>query len=90
MSTTYQTVELDRECLGTIIPGGQAIALHRGSTVLVTQTLGDSVTVQTELGYLVRLNPADSAALGLADAAGPTATAKLGRSRTHGRDVPDS
>ncbi|HEY9391394.1 MAG TPA: iron-sulfur cluster assembly protein [Mycobacteriales bacterium] len=75
MSTTYQTVELDRDCLGTVIPGGQPIALHRGETVLVTQTLGDSVTVQNEMGYLVRLSPADSAALGLADAPSPTAAA---------------
>lgn len=75
MSTTYRTVELDRECLATVIPGGQPLALHAGETVLVTQTLGDSVTVQTEHGYLVRLSPADSTALGLADAPSPAAVA---------------
>lgn len=75
MTATYQTVELDRNCTATVIPGGQPIELHRGDTVLVTQTLGDSVTVQTRLGYLVRLNPADSAAMGLADAPSPAPTA---------------
>lgn len=39
--------------------------LQRGEQVVVTQTLGGSVTVQTEMGYLVRINAEDSAALGL-------------------------
>lgn len=69
MSSNRHTLELDRDCVVTVIPGGQQIALRAGETVLVTQTLGDSVTVQTELGYLVRLNPEDSAALGLTDPA---------------------
>jgi probable FeS assembly SUF system protein SufT len=72
MSATHRSVDLDRECVATLIPGGQAIALHEGESVLVTQTLGDSVTVQTADGYLVRLSPADSAALGLADVPSPT------------------
>ncbi|HEY5335728.1 MAG TPA: iron-sulfur cluster assembly protein [Mycobacteriales bacterium] len=74
MSPTYETVTLDRECRATVIPGGQPMVLHPGEAVVVTQTLGDSVTVQTQRGYLVRLNPADSAALGLADAPRPAAT----------------
>ena len=72
MAATYQTVELQRDCIAMIIPGGQRVQLHRGETVLVTQTLGDSVTVQTQAGYLVRLSAADSAAMGLADAPSPT------------------
>ena len=39
--------------------------LQRGEQVVVTQTLGGSATVQTEMGYLVRISAEDSAALGL-------------------------
>ena len=75
MPGSYSTVELDRDCVATVIPGGQPIELRRGERVIVTQTLGDSVTVQTEVGYLVRLNAADSTAMGLADAPSPAAAA---------------
>jgi len=59
------TVELGQSCQATVIPGGQPMLLQRGEQVVVTQTLGGSVTVQTEMGYLVRINAEDSAALGL-------------------------
>src|SRR5665213_518279 len=65
MGRNYERVELDRDCEATVIPGGQMMLLHRGEQVIVTQTLGGSVTVQTEMGYLVRINAEDSAALGL-------------------------
>jgi probable FeS assembly SUF system protein SufT len=69
MPGTARTIELDRDCVATVIPGGQPITLPRGQTVAVVQTLGDSVTVQSEYGYLVRLTAADSTAMGLADVA---------------------
>lgn len=65
MSRNYQQVELDRDCEATVIPGGEKMLLLRGEQIVVTQTLGGSVTVQTEMGYLVRINADDSAALGL-------------------------
>jgi len=64
-SGRYMTVELGQSCQATVIPGGQPMLLQRGEQVVVTQTLGGSVTVQTEMGYLVRINAVDSAALGL-------------------------
>ena len=64
-SGRYMTVELGQSCQVTVIPGGQPMLLQRGEQVVVTQTLGGSVTVQTEMGYLVRINAEDSAALGL-------------------------
>src|SRR5674476_820547 len=64
-SGRYMTVELGQSCQATVIPGGQPMLLQRGEQVVVTQTLGGSVTVQTEMGYLVRINAEDSAALGL-------------------------
>ena len=48
-----------------MIPGGQPMLLQAGEQVVVTQTLGGSVTVQTGTGYLVRISAEDSAALGL-------------------------
>jgi probable FeS assembly SUF system protein SufT len=68
---SYTSVELDRDCVATVIPGGQPLELHAGEQVIVTQTLGDSVTVQTEIGYLVRLSAEDSIRMGLADLPGP-------------------
>lgn len=73
-----QIIELDRDCTGTLIPGGQSIDLSEGDRVLVTQTLGDSVTVQTAVGFLVRLSAEDSMAMGLAEAASPEAGADDG------------
>jgi probable FeS assembly SUF system protein SufT len=68
-SGRYLTIELGQDCQATVIPGGQPMLLQRGEQVVVTQTLGGSVTVQTEMGYLVRISAEDSAALGLADPA---------------------
>ena len=64
-SSRYTTIELSQNCQATVIPGGQPMLLQRGDQVLVTQTLGSSVTVQTQMGYLVRISADDSAALGL-------------------------
>jgi probable FeS assembly SUF system protein SufT len=75
MDRGYQRVELDRDCIATVIPSGEPMMLHSGEPVTVTQTLGGSVTVQTALGYLVRINADDSAALGLADPVSGTAAA---------------
>jgi probable FeS assembly SUF system protein SufT len=75
MATGHERIELDRDCTATVIPSGVPMLLHRGEQVIVTQTLGGSVTVQTELGYLVRINADDSAALGLADAVAESGTA---------------
>ncbi|MBC7402884.1 MAG: putative Fe-S cluster assembly protein SufT [Microbacteriaceae bacterium] len=68
-SGRYQIIELEQDCQATVIPGGQPMLLQRGEQVVVTQTLGGSVTVQTAMGYLVRINAEETAALGLS---GPT------------------
>ena len=68
-SSGYQIIELSQTCQATVIPGGQPMLLQAGEQVLVTQTLGDSVTVQTAMGYLVRISAEDSAALGLSQPA---------------------
>jgi probable FeS assembly SUF system protein SufT len=77
MNRSCERVELDQDCSATVIPSGQAMLLHVGEKVVVMQTLGGSVTVQTELGYLVRINAADSAALGLVDPVPDAAAAEM-------------
>ncbi|WP_104176434.1 iron-sulfur cluster assembly protein [Cryobacterium sp. Y50] len=71
-SDRYTIVELSQSCQVTVIPGGQPMLLQAGEQVVVTQTLGESVTVQTAMGYLVRISAADSAALGLTRSAAET------------------
>jgi probable FeS assembly SUF system protein SufT len=74
-SGRYDIFELPRSCQATVIPGGQLMLLEEGEQVVVTQTLGGSATVQTSIGYLVRISPEDSAAFGLA---APVADTVLG------------
>lgn len=76
MDRSYERIEVDRDCTATVIPSGEPMLLHRGEQVVVTQTLGGSVTVRTEMGYLVRINADDSVALGLADAIPDAASAE--------------
>jgi len=66
-------IELSHSCQATVIPGGQPMLLQAGDLVVVTQTLGGSVTVQTAMGYLVRIGAEDSASLGLSSPPDETA-----------------
>ena len=61
-------VALKRDCEATIIPSGEKLTLAQGDVVVVTQSLGGSFTVRTEIGYLVRIAALDADALGLAGA----------------------
>jgi len=56
---------LDRIIPAVLIPSGDAITLEPGFEVLVTQALGDSVTVMTDKGFMARLerNVAEEATL---------------------------
>ncbi len=58
-----ETLYLDRDCHGTLIPAGDACILEKGTPVLINQALGGSVTVSTPKG-LFRLERADFPALG--------------------------
>ncbi|WP_221178144.1 putative Fe-S cluster assembly protein SufT [Pseudomonas brassicacearum] len=59
-----QPVELTRDCVVTLIPGGERLQLGRGERVVVTQALGGSFTVQISRGRLARIASADADALG--------------------------
>jgi probable FeS assembly SUF system protein SufT len=56
--------KLTRDCPAIQIPAGNAITLKAGNTVFITQSLGGSYTVATEVG-LARVNAEDADALGL-------------------------
>jgi len=58
-------VPLKRAVTATLIPYGGALELPVGSTVTVTQALGGSYTVLTELGQMARIEGKDADALGI-------------------------
>jgi probable FeS assembly SUF system protein SufT len=47
------------------VPHGTGVTLPKGSRVFVTQRLGSSITVESDNGWLLRLDAADADALGL-------------------------
>src|SRR5207244_13315075 len=56
---------LKRDCSAVMIPSGEKIALSGGSSVWMTQALGESYTVMTDRGYMVRIDGHDADALGM-------------------------
>jgi len=67
-------ITLSREVEATQIPNGWRLKLPAGSTVRITQSLGGSYTVTTDIGYMVRVDAKDADALGIT-AAEPQAAA---------------
>ena len=59
-----ETVQLKRDCEAIQIPFGTKQILKAGSSVRITQALGDSFTVVNEEGYLVKVAGKDADALG--------------------------
>ena len=55
---------LTRDCPAIQIPAGNTIILPAGSTVFITQSLGGTYTVATEMG-LARVTAQNADALGL-------------------------
>jgi probable FeS assembly SUF system protein SufT len=69
----HNPVEITRDCKATLIPSGDPIVLQAGVTVTVTQALGGSITVQTDLGQLARISGEDAVDLGLGHLLAPAA-----------------
>lgn len=63
---------LSRDIEATAIPYGERIPLPAGSTVFITQSLGGSYTVYTDMGYMVRIEGKDADAIGEQVVAGPS------------------
>lgn len=70
----HNPVTIDRDCKATLIPSGDTIVLQAGVTVTVTQALGGSITVQTDLGQLARISGDDAVDLGLGELLEPAAS----------------
>jgi len=63
----HTKIEIKRDCEVTMIPHGEKLKLWKDDTVVVTQALGGSFTVRTEMGYLVLVDTLDADALGFED-----------------------
>jgi probable FeS assembly SUF system protein SufT len=63
--TPKELLELKHACDAIEIPSGQPHLLPAGTRVRVTQNLGDSYTVMTELGHMLRIAGKDADALGV-------------------------
>src|SRR5262245_7536969 len=64
--------ELSRDIEVAAIPYGERIPLKQGSVVYLTQSLGGSYTVITDMGYMVRIEGKDADAIGEQPQAAPT------------------
>lgn len=62
------------------IPYGDRIPLKAGATVFITQSLGGSFTVMTDMGYMVRVEGKDADAIGETRVVGPTPEETAGKS----------
>ncbi len=69
----HEDVTLTRDVQATEIPYGGVHILRKGTRVRITQSLGGSYTVNTDMGYMVRIEPRDADALGKAPQAQPAA-----------------
>lgn len=63
---------VSRDIQATAIPYGERIPLKAGTTVFITQSLGGSYTVMTDMGYMVRIEGQDADAIGETPLAGPS------------------
>jgi len=70
--STEKPLTLKRDCAAIMIPSGEEISLPSGSTVWLTQTVGNGYSVMTDRGYSVRVDGRDGDALGLANIATDT------------------
>jgi probable FeS assembly SUF system protein SufT len=67
-----QEITLDREVASVLVPHGTELILPAGTKVQITQALGTTFTVLTDLGYMVRIAGKDADALGLEPPPDPT------------------
>ncbi len=80
----WEPIELTRDCSAVTVPRGDTVALSAGGIVSVVQRLGSSITVQTEMGTLLRIDGDDADALGLEVARSPeVASGSFAMDRVH-------
>jgi probable FeS assembly SUF system protein SufT len=71
---------VSRELTATAIPYGEKVPIPAGTTVYLSQTLGGSYTVVTDMGYMVRIDGRDADAIGEQIQAGPSPEEQAGKS----------
>ena len=50
MTSSSEPIAVLRDCMATTVPAGEWVLLRAGREVQVTQQLGGSITVRTQLG----------------------------------------
>jgi probable FeS assembly SUF system protein SufT len=63
MNSNTETVTLQRDVIGILIPAGTKVELPEGGEAIITQALGGSYTIQMQ-GHLFRIDGKDADALG--------------------------
>jgi probable FeS assembly SUF system protein SufT len=71
---------VSRELTATAIPYGEKVPIPAGTTVYMSQSLGGSYTVVTDMGYMVRIDSRDADAIGEEVQAGPSPEEQAGKS----------
>lgn len=71
---------VSRELTATAIPYGEKVPIPAGTTVYLSQSLGGSHTVVTDMGYMVRIDGKDADAIGEEISSGPSAEERAGKS----------
>lgn len=73
MSNNWNPVVLSRSCYATTVPQGETVELSAGGEVEIFQQLGNTITLLTPMGTLLRLEGADFDAVGLEPVQAPNA-----------------
>lgn len=76
--SNYESVVLQRDVVGTLIPAGTKVELPEGADARITQALGGSYTVEIQ-GHLFRIEGLDADALGKSALATPELAANASR-----------
>lgn len=67
----HEPATLTRDCPAVAIPSGESVTLPAGSSVMITQSLGGTYTVMTNLGQLARIDGSNADAIGKESVADP-------------------
>ena len=76
-----EPITLARDCEAIQIPSGTKMVLPAGTIVMITQSLGDTYTVTTDHGYMVRIAGKDADAMGLERSESAAAASSTANSR---------
>jgi probable FeS assembly SUF system protein SufT len=71
---SHEPITLTRDCEVIQIPNGTKMVLTAGTIVMITQSLGDTYTVTTDQGYMVRIAGKDADAIGFERSAAAAAS----------------